>query len=133
MHIFNSKNWGGKAFAAEQKIRELEKLLFKTKAPDKRLKKRIRPNKLIENATNDLNSVKSGNYSFAREQIQAKSIKSEELIEEYDFHRLKKVKQDADRSLRRDTKKDSRFKKTLREPLHIGGLVYEKERHSRKG
>ena len=77
--------------------------------------------------------MKSGNYSLAREQIQAKSIKSEELIEEYDFHRLKKVKQDADRSLRRDTKKDSRFKKTLREPLHIGGLVYEKERHSRKG
>ena len=68
--------------------------------------------------------MKLGKYSFAREQKQAKSIKSEELIEEYDFHRLKKVKQDADSSLRRDTKKDRRFKKTLREPLHIGGLVY---------
>ena len=37
MHIFSSKVRGSKAFAAEQKIREFKKLLFKTKALDKKL------------------------------------------------------------------------------------------------
>ena len=37
MHIFSSKVRGSKAFAAEQKIREFKKLLFKTRALDKKL------------------------------------------------------------------------------------------------
>ena len=45
IHIFNSKVRGGKTFAAEQKIREIKKLLFKSKALDKKLTKRIRSTK----------------------------------------------------------------------------------------
>ena len=48
VHMFYSKVRGGKAFAVEQKIREFKKLLFRIKAWDKRLGKKIRPNKLIE-------------------------------------------------------------------------------------
>ena len=41
MHIFSSKVRGSKAFAAEQKIREFKKLLFKTKALDKKLGRKL--------------------------------------------------------------------------------------------
>ena len=49
----------GKAFAAEQKLREFKKLLFERKVLDKQMtKKRIKPIKLIQKATNNLNKIK---------------------------------------------------------------------------
>ena len=41
VEMFSSKNRGGKAYAAEQKIREFKKILFKIKKTYKRLKKRL--------------------------------------------------------------------------------------------
>lgn len=40
IHNFSSKFCSGKVFAAKQKIRDFKKLLFKTKALDKRLIKK---------------------------------------------------------------------------------------------
>ena len=51
--MFSTKVRGGKAFAAEQKIRELKKLLLKGKSNDKRNKIKINLNKLIQRATNN--------------------------------------------------------------------------------
>ena len=113
-----------KAFAAKQKIREFKKLLFKIKTKEKRVKRRIRPNKLTQKATNNLNKVKSVKYGCALEQIELKSINSTEFKEEYDFHSLRKVKLDPDRRERSDIKTDIRFKRTLRDLLDIGELVY---------
>ena len=62
---------GRKAFTTEQ-IRELKKLLFRTKALGKRFKKRIKPKKLIEKATNNMNSVKRKKYGLAPEEIEAR-------------------------------------------------------------
>ena len=59
--MFSSKVRSSKDFAAEQKIREFKKLLFQTKALDKRLKKRIIPKKFIQKATNHLKNIKSVN------------------------------------------------------------------------
>ena len=53
--MFSTRLHGGKGFAAEQKIRELKKLLLKSKFLKKRSKRKINPNKLIEKATNNLN------------------------------------------------------------------------------
>ena len=50
---------GGKAFVAEQKIREFKKLLLKSKGIEKRLKIRLNPNNLITKATNNLIYAKS--------------------------------------------------------------------------
>lgn len=52
--MFSSRICRGKAFASEQKIRELKKLSFKTKSMDKKLGQRIRPNKLIGKAKRNL-------------------------------------------------------------------------------
>ena len=57
--MFSTRVRGGKAFAAEQKMREFKKLLFKNKMVEKRLNKRIKPNKLILKATNNLNNTKT--------------------------------------------------------------------------
>lgn len=56
--MFSSRICRGKAFASEQKIRELKKLSFKTKSMDKKLDQRIRPNKLIEKAKRNLKKNK---------------------------------------------------------------------------
>ena len=39
---------GGKAFAAEQKLRELKKLLLKSKILEKRNNKKVIPNKSVK-------------------------------------------------------------------------------------
>ena len=57
--MFSTRVRGGKAFAAEQKIREFKNLLFKNKVVEKRLNNRIKPNKLILKATNNLNNTKT--------------------------------------------------------------------------
>ena len=46
------------------------------------------------------------------------------LKEEYDFYRLKKVKQDANRRSISHTNKDSRFRRIFRQPLDIDALFY---------
>ena len=54
----------GKAFAAEQKIREWKKILLRSKHFEKmqKKKKRIRPNQLIINAAENMNIVISTKY-----------------------------------------------------------------------
>ena len=74
--------------------------------------------------TNNLNYIKSVKHGLASEQIKSKSINSREFKEEYDLHRLWKVKLDVERSQRSDIKKDITFKKTLRELQYISELVY---------
>lgn len=54
-------------------IRGLKKLLFKAKSLNKRLEKRIKPNKLIAKAKNNINSIKSESYDLAPEEIEVKS------------------------------------------------------------
>ena len=88
IQIFSSKDCGRKV--AEQKTREFKKLLFKEKVLDKPLKK-VKPKKLISQATSNLNNIKLIKYGFASEQIESKSIKDHEFKEKYNFHMLQKV------------------------------------------
>ena len=53
------KKTNKKAFAAEQRFRGFKKILFRTKAFQKRKCKRLQPNKLIQKATNNLCNIKS--------------------------------------------------------------------------
>ena len=64
----------GKAFAAEQKIRELKKLLLRNKCVQKSFSKRIKPNELIKKTTFNLNNTRSTKYGFCPEQIEEKSL-----------------------------------------------------------
>ena len=73
--MYSTKLRGGKAFAAEQKIRELKRLLLKSKRMKKFEHKRAKPNELIKKATFNLNNIKSPKYGFAPQEIENKVFK----------------------------------------------------------
>ena len=72
--MYSTNLRGGKAFAAEQKIRELKKLLLRSKRIKKLLGKRVQSNELTKKATLNLNNTRSGKCGFSPEQIKEKSL-----------------------------------------------------------
>ena len=123
VEMFSSRLRGGKAFAAEQKIRELKKVIFKTKNAYKLSKKKINSKKIIEKSVQNLNNTNSEKYGTPPEIIEQKTLENEVFREVYDFYRLAKVTKDADRYKRYNEKLDKKQKKKLREPLNIGEKV----------
>ena len=66
VEMFMSSVRGGKAFAAEHKIRELKTRISKLNAQ----KLKISPSKIIQNSTLDMNLMKSTKYSLSPEEIE---------------------------------------------------------------
>ena len=76
--MFSTKLRGGKAFAAEQKIREFKKLLFKSKRLHKATKTgSLDPRKLIQKAVQNMNNFSSQKYGVPPKVVEKKS----ELVE----------------------------------------------------
>ena len=74
VEMYRTNLRGGKAFAAEQKIRELEKTLWKSKRMWKFKGKQIKPNELIKKATFNLNNTISANYGYSPQQIEQQAL-----------------------------------------------------------
>ena len=70
--MFHTRTRGGKAFAAEQKIREFKKLLLKMKNIIKKEKKRIKSNDVIKKITYNMNNAKSQKYQIEPEVVEKK-------------------------------------------------------------
>ena len=121
--MFSTKTRGGKVFAAEQKTRELKKILLKSKRIEKRLGERLKPNELIKQATNNLNKTRSAKYGFSPNQIEEKSLENNYFTDIYYFHRLVRVKNLEDRKVRYMEKQNDRKRGKLRELLDIGEKV----------
>ena len=121
--MFSSKIRCGKAFAAEQKIRDLKRLLLKSKNNGKRNKVGIKPLKLIQKVTNNLNKTPAQKYGVEPEQVESKNLKDENYREIYDFHRLSKVGKDIVRRDRFNKVRDNSKNIRLRDPLEIGEKV----------
>ena len=64
VEMFSTRVRGGKAFAAEQKIREFKKLLLKIKVLYKKNKIKFKPNEIIKKATTNMNKTKSTKYQI---------------------------------------------------------------------
>ena len=116
----------GKAFAAEQKIRELKKTLLRSKRMKKFKGKRIKSNELIRKATFNLNNTRSG-YSPQQIEEQALDPKMRKYFQEVLIIVLIKVliklKENRDQLERFDAKVDRRNKR-LREHLDIDEKVF---------
>ena len=123
VEMFSSNIRGGKAFAAEQKIRELKKVIFKTKRTYKLQKKKINSKQIVEKAVENLNKTNSEKYGVAPETIEKKTLENDIFKEIYDFYRLVKVTKNANRYERYNEKLDKKQKKKLREPLNIDEKV----------
>ena len=61
--MFHTKIHGGKAFAAEQKIREFKKILLRSKRFEKLRKNKIKSNNLIRKAAQNMNETLSTKYN----------------------------------------------------------------------
>ena len=123
IEMFHTRTRGGKAFAAEQKIREFKKLLLKTKNIVKSEKKRLKPNEIIKKITLNMNNTKTQKYQIEPEKVEEKSLSNLKFKEEFDFYRLEKVGKENARQERYNAKKDQNNPKKLREPLQIGEKV----------
>ena len=102
---------GGKAFAAEQKIRELKARISKLYVQ----KLRVSSKKIIELSTANMNIQPSKKYGFSPEEVERRALESERLRIVYNMHRLKKTDELNQRQDRYDKKKHSRKRKKLRE------------------
>ena len=114
VEMFGTKLRGGKAFAAEQKIREFKKILLKMK--------NLNANEIIRKATANMNKTKTAKYQIESEEVEKKSLEDGNFREKFDFYRLQKVGKDNKRNKRYFEKKDAN-KRKLREPLNIGKKV----------
>ena len=68
--MFTTSARSGKAFAAEQKIRELKSRMAKLNAQ----KLKISPTKKISSSTSNINSVQSEKYGLSPDEIEKKSF-----------------------------------------------------------
>ena len=123
VEMFSSRIRGGKAFAAEQKIRELKKIIFKTKNVYKMSKKKINSKKIIQKVIENMNKTNSEKYGLPPEIIEKRTLADNVFKEVYDFYRLVKVSKAANRYERYNNKLDEKQKRKLREPLKVNEKV----------
>ena len=76
----------GKAFAAEQKIRELKTRISKLNSQ----KLKISPKK-IEISTANMNIHPSKKYGFSPEEVESRALRSERFRTLYNMHRIEKT------------------------------------------
>ena len=109
--MFHTRVREGKAFAAEQKIREFKKILLRSKRLEKDRGKRIKPNDLIRKAAQNMNETISTKYQLAPETIEKRSLNpnnSKYFQEIYDFMRLRKIENNQMRKDKYNQKLDRR-------------------------
>ena len=83
--MFSTEVRGGKAFAAEQKIREFKKSLLKMKNLLKSSKKKTKSNEVIRKVTNNLNNTKTAKYQIEPEEVEKKALSDDVFRENMIF------------------------------------------------
>ena len=96
--MFSTAATGSKAFAAEQKIRELKKRIS------------TRPNEIISKAVDNMNSIPTIKYDVAPDTVEEKLLSSEAYKAWFDIRCLQKVSKPTNRYGRYETKKYFRNK-----------------------
>ena len=121
--MFHTRVRGGKAFAAEQKIREFKKILLRSRRLEKDRDKVIKPNDLIRKADQNMNETISTKYWLAPETIKKRSLNPNDgkyFQEIYDF--MRKIGNKKMRNGKYSQKNDRR-KGKLRIPLNLNERV----------
>ena len=73
--MFSTSLRGGKAFVAEQKIRELKTRISKLLGQ----KLKITPNKIIEISTKNMNIQQSKKYGISPDEVESRALKGEKF------------------------------------------------------
>ena len=117
--MFTTSVRGGKAFAAEQKIRELKCRIAILNS----LKMKVTPTKIIATSSGNMNSVLNEKYGLSPNETEKKSLSSEKFRKLFNLHRIERTKKLHDRQVRYVKKKYGAKRKKLRENLDIGEKV----------
>ena len=110
VNMFTSSVRGGKAFAAEQKIRELKTRISKLNAQ----KLKISPSKIIQNLTLNMNLMKNVKYDLSPEEIESRPLAGERFKTVFNMHRIEKTQKLHCRLDRYDVMKYSAKKKEVK-------------------
>ena len=70
--MFSTAVRGGKALAAEQKLRELKKRIFRLKSLEKKPLKRISPHEIMIKSADNMNSLPTAKYKKVPNDIERK-------------------------------------------------------------
>ena len=87
VEMFSTFLRGGKAFAAEQKIRELKARIAKLFSQKLKMSQR----KIIQMSTINMNIRPSKKYGFSPEEVEKRALESERFRTVYNMHRLEKT------------------------------------------
>ena len=112
---------GGKAFATEQKIRELKNRILKIKAILDQNKTKISPTTITKRSAENMNNIIIEKYKLTPNEIEKRFLESERLRIKFNFDHIKISKKVSDRLDRYDKKIYS--KKKLIEKLDISQKV----------
>ena len=93
VEMFTSLVRGGKLFATQQKIRELETKTAKLNAQ----KLKITPTKIIQNSVLNINNMKSKKYGLSPEEIERRYLAGKRFKTIFNMQRIEKTKQLYDR------------------------------------
>ena len=119
--MFSTAVRGGKAFASEQKLRELKKRISKLLALQRNSKAKLKsPNVIIEKAVENMNCLRTIKYGLEPDKIEERSLESEWFREWFDVRRLSRISKAQPRYERYQKKRYLRKRKKLRVPLKIG-------------
>ena len=86
--MFTTSICGAKAFAAEQKIRELKAMVAKLNIQ----KLKISPTKIILKSAANMNNALSEKYGLSSKETETRSQSSQKFSKLFDFHRIKKTR-----------------------------------------
>ena len=89
VEMFTSLVRGGKLFAAQQKIRELETKTAKLNTQ----KLKITPTKIIQNSVLNINNMKSKKYGLSPEEIERRYLAGKRFKTIFNMERIEKTKQ----------------------------------------
>ena len=121
--MFSTLVRGGKSFAAEQKLRELKKRIFRLKALEKKISKRVNPYQIIRKLVGNMKSQPTTKYKQVPNDTEKNTLSSEASRERFNFPRLEKISIEKNRIEKFDKKIYQRKKLKLRSPLEVGEEV----------
>ena len=118
--MFSTAVRGGKAFAAEQKLRELKKRLSRLLVLQRNSKTKLKsPNVLIQKAVENMNSLPTVKCVVEPDKVEKKSLESKAYRDWFNTRRLHIVSKAHARYGRYEKSKYGRKKKKYRESLEI--------------
>ena len=121
--IFTTSLSGGKAFAAEQKIRELKSRISTLRGISDKQKAKIPAVTIIKQSTENMNNVKSEKYSISPNVIEEKCLSSQRFRTLFNFERIERSKNVSDRLHKYDRKRYTVKKKKIHNILEIDEKV----------